>query len=60
MCAHNYDGDVLTDEIAQVHKSPGFITSVLNGIWDDGKIIKEYEASHGTVTDMWLAHLRGE
>lgn len=20
----------------------------------------EYEASHGTVTDLWLAHLRGE
>jgi len=32
----------------------------LNGIRDDGRIIKEYEASHGTVTDMWHAHLRGE
>lgn len=37
------------------------MTSVLNGINDeDGSIIKEYEASHGTVTDMWYAHLRGE
>ena len=27
---------------------------------DDGSIIKEFEASHGTVTDMWKAHLRGE
>jgi len=60
MCAHNYDGDVLTDEIAQVHRSPGFLTSVLNGVKDDGTIIKEFEASHGTVTDMWKAHLRGE
>lgn len=60
MCAHNYDGDVLTDEIAQVHRSPGFLTSVLNGVNDDGSIIKEFEASHGTVTDMWKAHLRGE
>ena len=60
MCAHNYDGDVLTDEIAQIHKSPGFLTSVLNGVREDGAIIKEYEASHGTVTDMWNAHLRGE
>jgi len=60
MCAHNYDGDVLTDEIAQVHRSPGFLTSVLNGVNDDGSIIKEFEASHGTVTDMWQAHLRGE
>jgi isocitrate dehydrogenase len=60
MCAHNYDGDVLTDQIAQIHKSPGFLTSVLNGVREDGTIIKEYEASHGTVTDMWNAHLRGE
>lgn len=60
MCAHNYDGDVLTDEIAQIHKSPGFLTSVLNGVREDGTIIKEFEASHGTVTDMWSAHLRGE
>lgn len=60
MCSHNYDGDVLTDEIAQVHRSPGFLTSVLNGVNDDGSIIKEFEASHGTVTDMYHAHKRGE
>jgi isocitrate dehydrogenase len=60
MCAHNYDGDVLTDEIAQIHRSPGFLTSVLNGVKEDGSIIKEFEASHGTITDMWHAHLRGE
>ncbi len=33
---------------------------MLNGINDDGSVIKEFEASHGTVTDMWYAHLRGE
>jgi len=60
MVSHNYDGDVLTDEIAQVHRSPGFLNSVLNGRRDDGSIIKEFEASHGTVTDMWDAHLRKE
>ena len=60
MCAHNYDGDLLTDELAFVHRSPGFLTSVLNGVNDDGSIIKEFEASHGTVTDMWHAHNRGE
>ena len=60
MCSHNYDGDVLTDEIAQVHRSPGFLTSTLNGRREDGTIIKEFEASHGTVTDMWQAHLRKE
>lgn len=60
MAAHNYDGDMLTDEIAQVHRSPGFITSNLVGKRDDGVMIKEFEASHGTVTDLWKAHLRGE
>ena len=60
MAAHNYDGDMLTDEVAQVHRSPGFITSNLIGKSDDGSMIKEYEASHGTVADMWEAHKRGE
>jgi isocitrate dehydrogenase len=59
MACHNYDGDMLTDEVAQVHRSPGFITSNLIGKAPDGTLIKEFEASHGTVTDMWEAHLRG-
>lgn len=60
MACHNYDGDMLTDEVAQVHRSPGFITSNLVGKASDGTIIREFEASHGTVTDLWEAHLRGE
>lgn len=61
MAAHNYDGDMLTDQIAQVHRSPGFITSNLVGVSDDGTtLIKEFEASHGTVTDLWLDHLAGK
>jgi isocitrate dehydrogenase len=60
MAAHNYDGDMLTDEVAQVHRSPGFITSNLIGKRADGVMIKEFEASHGTVADLWHAHLRGE
>lgn len=60
MAAHNYDGDMLTDEVAQIHRSPGFITSNLIGKASDGRIIKEFEASHGTVADLWHAHLRGE
>merc|ERR1719230_1164949 len=60
MACHNYDGDMLTDEVAQVHRSPGFITSNLIGKRDDGTLIKEFEASHGTVADLWHAHLRGE
>ena len=43
MAAHNYDGDMLTDEVAQVHRSPGFITSNLIGKREDGVMIKEYE-----------------
>lgn len=60
MACHNYDGDMLTDEVAQVHRSPGFITSNLIGKADDGTLIKEFEASHGTVADLWEAHKRGE
>ena len=45
--------------MAQVHRSPGFITSNLIGKRDDGVMIKEYEASHGTVADMWEDHLAG-
>ena len=60
MAAHNYDGDMLTDEVAQVHRSPGFITSNLIGKRNDGTIIKEYEASHGTVADLWHAHNAGK
>merc|ERR1712096_13951 len=51
---------MLTDEVAQVHRSPGFITSNLIGKRDDGVMIKEYEASHGTVADMWEDHLAGK
>ena len=60
MVSHNYDGDMLTDELAQVHKSPGFITSCISGKSVDGLPIKLFESSHGTVTDMWQAKLRGE
>jgi len=60
MAAHNYDGDMLTDQIAQVHRSPGFITSNLVGKNDDGSLIKEFEASHGTVSDLWQQHLEGK
>jgi hypothetical protein len=58
--SHNYDGDVLSDEIAQVHRSPGFMTSNLCGKDAMGNPIREFEASHGTVTDMWTAHMRGK
>ena len=60
MACHNYDGDMLTDEMAQVHRSPGFINSSLIGKSADGSLIKEFEASHGTVSDMWHAHLGGQ
>ena len=47
-------------QVAQVHRSPGFLTSVLHGENDDGEPIREFEASHGTVSDLWHAHQRGE
>lgn len=43
---------MLTDEISMVHRSPGFISSSLVGYSDSGELIKEFEASHGTVTDL--------
>ena len=60
MVAHNYDGDWLTDELAQFHKSPGFLSSALTGVAKDGDKIMEFEASHGTVSDHYKKHLRGE
>ena len=59
MAAHNYDGDMISDLISQVHRSPGFITSNLIGRAADGRLIKEFEASHGTVADLWHDHLAG-
>ena len=50
MSAHNYDGDMLTDEIAQVHRSPGFITSNLTGKNEDGTMIKEFEGEFHSVS----------
>merc|ERR1719252_501111 len=38
MACHNYDGDMLTDEVAQVHRSPGF----LNSTEEDRKQIDEF------------------
>ncbi len=60
MVAHNYDGDVLTDEVSQFHRSPAFLDSCLVGVREDGSIIKEFEASHGTVSDMEAARLAGK
>jgi isocitrate dehydrogenase len=51
---------IVTDQIAQIHRSPGFITSNLVGKGDDGSLIKEFEASHGTVSDLWHDHLAGK
>lgn len=58
--AHNYDGDWLTDELAQVHGSPGLISSVLCGIAADGSPIREFEASHGTIADQYQAMKQGK
>jgi isocitrate dehydrogenase len=60
MVSHNYDGDVLTDLLAQIYKSPGFISSVLTGFAKDGRKIMEFEASHGTIADQYAKFKKGE
>ena len=60
MVAHNYDGDWLTDEQAQVFGSPGLISSVMTGVSSDGQPIKMFEAAHGTMADLWAKHNAGE
>ncbi len=60
MACLNYDGDWLSDELAQIHKSPGFISSVLVGKAADGSKIMEFEASHGTIADQFAKHNKGE
>ncbi|MCB2081880.1 MAG: hypothetical protein H6908_00975 [Hyphomicrobiales bacterium] len=58
--APNYEGDTLTDQLGAVHGSPALVTSILTGISSvDGRIIKEYEAIHGTGHTDWLDHQEG-
>ncbi|KAE9544757.1 hypothetical protein AGLY_000299 [Aphis glycines] len=52
----NYDGDVMSDIIAQGYGSLGLMTSVL--VCPDGKTL-ESEAAHGTVTRHYRQHQKG-
>ena len=52
----NYDGDVMSDLVAQGYGSLGLMTSILQS--PDGKII-ETEAAHGTVTSHFRQHQNG-
>ncbi|MCL2071208.1 MAG: NADP-dependent isocitrate dehydrogenase [Oscillospiraceae bacterium] len=52
----NYDGDVMSDLVASAFGSLGMMTSVL--VSPDGAY--EYEAAHGTVTQHYYKHQRGE
>jgi isocitrate dehydrogenase len=54
-----YDGDVLSDIVAQGFGSLGLMTSTLVCPHDNGRTI-ETEAAHGTVTRHYRAHQRGE
>lgn len=56
MALKNYDGDVLSDIVAQGFGSLGLMTSVL--ITPDGKTF-ESEAAHGTVTRHYREHQKG-
>ena len=53
----NYDGDVMSDLVAQGFGSLGLMTSILQT--PDGKII-ETEAAHGTVTSHFRQHQQGK
>ncbi|KAL5241696.1 hypothetical protein ACI65C_009106 [Semiaphis heraclei] len=53
----NYDGDVMSDIIAQGYGSLGLMTSVL--VCPDGKTL-ESEAAHGTVTRHYRQHQEGK
>ncbi|HEX2037059.1 MAG TPA: NADP-dependent isocitrate dehydrogenase [Chloroflexota bacterium] len=55
-CCMNYDGDVMSDMVAEGFGSLGLMTSVL--VNPDGKY--EYEAAHGTVTRHFRRYQRGE
>ena len=52
----NYDGDVMSDLVAAAFGSLPMMTSVL--VSPDGNF--EYEAAHGTVTDHYHRHRKGE
>ncbi len=52
----NYDGDVMSDLVAQGFGSLGLMSSVLQS--PDGKILKT-EAAHGTVTSHYRQHQNG-
>ena len=52
----NYDGDVMSDMVSTAFGSIAMMTSVL--VTPDGKY--EFEAAHGTVTQHYYRHLKGE
>ena len=52
----NYDGDVMSDLVAQGYGSLGLMTSVL--MTPDGKTI-ETEAAHGTITSHYRQYQKG-
>ena len=52
----NYDGDVMSDLVAQGFGSLGLMTSILQS--PDGKVL-ETEAAHGTVTSHYRQHQKG-
>ena len=52
----NYDGDVMSDLISAAFGSIAMMSSVL--VSPDGKF--EYEAAHGTITDLYYRYKAGE
>jgi isocitrate dehydrogenase len=59
--ALNYDGDMLTDEMGEIHAgNPGLTSSVLIGKAKDGSKIYEFEASHGTMAGSYKRYMAGQ
>ena len=52
----NYDGDVMSDMVSNGYGSLAMMTSCL--VSPDGNFL--YEAAHGTITNHYRMHLRGE
>ncbi len=52
----NYDGDVMSDMVSAAFGSIAMMSSVL--VSPEGKF--EYEAAHGTVTDLYYRYKKGE
>ena len=60
MAAPGYDADMLTDEMSQIHKSPGFIASTRHWQERRRRAHQAVRSEYGTASDLWNAHCEGK